>query len=151
MTRPLVATLLLFTACRSAPAPVPAADGALLVRLERGTCLARCPSYVVEATRAGVVRFVGALHVAHEGEATRLLDDSTRAELARLLEGADPTGWPTKPDSRLADAQQVTVSFRGGTWHFQAGGDGPESLEAFLTALEATLGTSEWVTGGATR
>jgi Mg-chelatase subunit ChlI len=144
-----LALLLLVSACRSTPAPAPmAADD---VRVERRPCLARCPTYVVEATSAGVVRFVGASHVAREGEATRTLDEAARAAVVRLLEAADTAGWPTKADARLADAQRVTLSFRGGTWHHAIGGEGSAALEAFLAELEARLGISEWVTGGATQ
>ncbi len=145
--------VLAFVACRTSPDARSSADTSpVLVRITKGTCNAKCAAYEVEARESGEVSFIGRQHTRVEGAATGRVTEATVGEVKALLEALDPAGGPTKIDGRVADAQEVTVSFRGATWRYLAGvGDKTAFVESLVAELERRLEVAQWVTGAAER
>ena len=130
---------------------VAAGKSASLVRLERGSCFGKCPSYVLEVDNDGQVRFEGALHVCTAGRVSKQLEP---AKLQEIRSAITRSNFATIPihccDCPVSDTSIITLtvadSARAKTILDTEGCEGGSaSVRALANAIDDIVGTKHWI------
>jgi hypothetical protein len=128
-----------------------AGGNASLLRLERGSCFGKCPSYVLEVDTDGHVRFEGALHVCTSGRVSRQLDPAkvreVRSAIARFKFATIPIHCCDCP---VTDTSIVTLTVADSgpartILDTEGCEGGPASVRALANAIDDIVGTKRWI------
>jgi hypothetical protein len=128
-----------------------AGSNASLVRLERGACFGKCPSYVLEVDTDGQVRFVGALHVCTSGRVSKRLDPTKLREIRSAITRFNfATISIHCCDCPISDTSIVTLTVADSgpvrTIHDTEGCEGgPASVRSLANAIDDIVGTKHWI------
>lgn len=151
----LVGALGLLVGCTTPPPKVPDApvNDVVVAALFRGPCLGRCPEYQVEVLASGVVRWRGVRNVALVGEARGQLSPEQLEALDRLFADAGFAGFAARYENLdTTDLPLVIVAHRGKLVRHAHGDSGaPPELTKLEDAVDALVGTRQWVTGAVDR
>ncbi len=141
------------------PAVPEAAASVLLVQLERGPCMGRCPEYRVALFSDGRVQYHGATNTVVPGEqSAQVASDAVRRLHADLLaagaataDGAYSMGHPVCT-AYIADLPTAVLSVQvNGTLKrilYDPGCQGaPAFLAVFPARIDSLAGTAPWVRG----